>query len=162
MVVGLKCYQETGHVHFLTFSCYRRQSYLGTAIARGRFEAALERTRQRYRLQVIGYVVMPEHVHLLLTEPTRASLARALQSLKISVARRSRENPFWQARYYDFNVFTEGKRIGKLEYMHANPIRRGLVETAEAWRWSSARFYLSGEPGKVHIESEWTMHWKST
>jgi putative transposase len=149
-------------VLFLTFSRYRRQSYLGTAIARDRFEAALERTRQRYRLQVIGYVVMPEHVHLLLTEPSRASLARALQSLKISVARRSRENPFWQARYYDFSVFTESKRIGKLEYMHANPIRRGLVETAEAWRWSSARFYLSGETGKVQIESEWTMHWKST
>ena len=67
---------------------------------------------------------MPEHVHLLVSEPQRGTLARALQALKQSVARRligNREH-FWQARYYDFNVWTEKKRIEKLRYMHRNPV----------------------------------------
>jgi putative transposase len=63
-------------------------------------------------------------------------LATGLQALKLSVARRSGETPFWQARYYDFNVLTEEKRIEKLNYVHWNPVKRGLVERMEEWRWS--------------------------
>jgi hypothetical protein len=60
-------------------------------------------------------------------------------------------NPFWQARFYDFNVWTEKKRIEKLRYIHRNPVRRGLVSSAEQWKWSSFRWYLSGTPGPVRI-----------
>jgi putative transposase len=155
MALGLKRYQESGHLHFVTFSCYQRQAHLGTPTARDLFEEALERTRRGYRFQVIGYVVMPEHVHLLVSEPGKKSLALSLQGLKLSVVRRSKCNPFWQARYYDFNVFTEAKRVEKLEYMHWNPVRRGLAENAEDWRWSSYRHYRTGEPGRVEIETTW-------
>ena len=102
---------------------------------------------------------MPEHVHLLITEPERAKLSVALQMLKQNVARLLREiegGSFWQARYYDFNVWTEAKRIEKLRYIHRNPVRRGLVASPELWAWGSFRHYLAGAEGVVQIESQWT------
>jgi putative transposase len=104
---------------------------------------------------VIGYVVMPEHVHLLVSEPRGALLSVALQGLKLSVVRRSRQRPFWQPRYYDFNVFSEGKRVEKLNYMHWNPMKRGLVDRPEDWPWSSCHYYQTGERGRVTIDSSW-------
>ncbi len=62
---------------------------------------------------------------------------------------------FWQARFYDFNVWTTKKRVEKVRYMHRNPVRRGLVESPEQWRWSSYRFYLFGEAGAVRMNEGW-------
>jgi putative transposase len=79
---------------------------------------------------------MPEHVHLLVNEPERETLARAMQSLKQGVARRlalRAEDSFWQARYYDFNVWSERKFVEKLRYIHRNPVKRGLVSSPEGW-----------------------------
>jgi putative transposase len=104
-----------------------------------------------HQFDVFGYVVMPEHVHLLLSEPGKDLLAVGLQALKISVSKRAKERPFWQARYYDFNVFTWSKRVEKLEYMHWNPVKRGLVEKPEDWWWSSCRYYQTGVQGRVKI-----------
>ena len=125
------------------------------------FEDSPERIRCRYEFQVVGYVAMPEHVHLLVSEPRRESLAVGLQALKRSVALRSEQRPFWQARYYDFNVFTESKRAEKLDYMHRNPVRRGLVERMEQRQWSSYRSYYTGENRRVRVESAWMTHWKA-
>jgi putative transposase len=123
------------------------------------FERALDNTRRSHRLFFTGYVVTPEHVHLLVSEPERGILSTAIQALKQSVARRLAlrgAEPFWQARYYDFNVWSEGKRIEKLNYMHMNPVKRGLVTHPRDWPWSSFRHYASGYQGFVEIESEWT------
>ena len=120
------------------------------------FEDALERVRRRYRFVVAGYVVMPEHVHLLLNEPHRALLSKAVQALKLSVSVRSRERPFWQAHYYDFNVSSHEKFVEKLRYIHRNPVRRGLAAEPGDWKWSSFRHYQTGICGTVEIESEWT------
>ena len=76
-------YQQTGEFHFLTFSCYRRRPYLSPAAAMYLFEDALERVRLRYLFAVAGYVVMPEHVHLLVSEPKTALLSKAIQALKL-------------------------------------------------------------------------------
>jgi putative transposase len=127
-------YQQTGEFHFLTFSCYRCRPYLSTVAAMELFEDALERVRLRYLFAVAGYVVMPEHVHLLVNEPRRGLLSRAVQALKLSVSMRSRERPFWQAHYYDFNVSTHAKFVEKLRYIHRNPVRRGLVAKPEDCR----------------------------
>ncbi len=143
-------------MHFVTFSCYRRSAYFASAASRSLFESALERVRLRYEWAVIGYVVMPEHVHLLVSEPEEGNLAGAIQALKLSVAVRRRERPFWQARYYDFNVWTEKKTTEKLKYLHRNPVARGLVAAPEDWKWSSYRHYATGERGTVEIESIWT------
>ena len=102
MPPSLRRYQQTGHLHFITFSCYRRQPKLGTSAARSRFEESLEQTRRSYGVGVLGYVVMPEHVHLLVSEPEKGPLSIAIQALKQSVARRvalRSAEPFWQARY---------------------------------------------------------------
>ncbi|MGB8261567.1 MAG: transposase [Terracidiphilus sp.] len=86
-------YRQTGEFHFLTFSCYRRRLTPSTVAAMELFEDALERARQRYLFIVAGYVVMPGHVHLLLNEPQRGLLSRAVQALKLSVSMRARETP---------------------------------------------------------------------
>ena len=99
---------------------------------------------------------MPEHVHLLVSEPGKGDLGRAIQALKLSVARRSPQRPFWQARYYDFNVWTAKKTKEKLRYLHRNPVTRGLEARPEDWKWSSYRHYATGERGTVEIESVWT------
>jgi putative transposase len=112
--------------------------------------------RRRYGLAILGYVVMPEHVHLLVSEPTRGTLDRAIQALKISVSRRRTERPFWQRRYYDFNVHSAEKTSEKLRYIHRNPVARGLVARPEDWPWSSYRHYATGCSGAVEIESFWT------
>ena len=159
MPAELHRYQGTGDLHFVTFSCYHRQQKLGTAGERAHFEHSLEKTRRAYGFGVLGYVVMPEHVHLLLSEPPDKQLSTALQALKQSVARslalRAAE-PFWQARYYDFNVWSSEKQAEKLKYLHRNPVTRGLVEKPEDWPWSSFRHYLTGLEGTVEIESQWT------
>jgi putative transposase len=122
------------------------------------FEAALERVRRTYELRVFGYVVMPEHVHLLLSEPHRDTLAVAIKSLKQGISRRliGKAEHFWQKRYYDFNVREHDKFIEKLRYIHRNPVRRALCAAPEDWQWSSFRHYATGAEGRVEIESEWT------
>ncbi len=153
MPLGLKRYQREGDDHFITFSCHDREPYLTTASSKNTFLDSLELTRKRYNFEVLGYVVMPEHIHLLLSEPLdhEAPLSKALQSLKLSVSKRLTQKPFWQTRYYDFNVFTQNKRVEKLKYMHRNPVTRGLVETPEDWPWSTYRHYLLNEDLPVQI-----------
>jgi putative transposase len=156
MTRGLIRYHQAGCFHFVTFSCYHRLAYLGTATARRLFERSLEAMRKRYDFVVCGYVVMPEHVHLLLSEPKEALLSKVIQALKLSVSVQSRQRPFCQARYYDFNVHNEAKRVEKLRYMHRNPVKCGLVEKPEQWQWSSFMHYATGVEGTVEIESQWT------
>lgn len=100
---------------------------------------------------------MPEHFHLLMNEPASGRLSTVMQVLKQRVAKRCREgrvlrNPsFWTSRYYDFNVFSQQKKVEKLDYIHHNPVKRGLVESSDMWQWSSAQYYRSGEQGVVQI-----------
>jgi putative transposase len=149
-------YQQTGDFHFLTWSCYRRRAYLSAAPAMELFEDALERTHLHYLFALAGYVVMPEHVHLLVSEPRRALLSRAVQALKLSVSMRSGEKPFWQPHYYDFNVSSHSKFVEKLRYIHRNPVRRGLAAKPQDWKWSSFLHHQTGMRGTVEIESGWT------
>lgn len=118
---------------------------------------------------------MPEHVHLLVSEPEVGNPSTVMQVLKQRTAqallpKKRRRDPrqrhlfgeeplrrsFWQARFYDFNVWTTKKRVEKLRYMHRNPVKRGLVESPEQWRWSSYRFYLLGEVGAVRVNVGWS------
>ena len=156
---GLKRFQEAKCLHFITFSCHQREPLLGTPEARDVFERILEQVRRWYDFYVRGYVVMLEHVHLLISEPERGQLSLALQMLKQNVARELRlpeGSPFWQPRYYDFNVWSKAKLVEKLRYIHRNPVRRGLVKRPEEWKWSSFLHYATGVEGVVEIESPWT------
>lgn len=157
MPSGLKRYQHARDAYYITFTCHHRKPRLHSTEAKELFERTLERVRRWYGFLVYGYVVMPEHVHLLLSEPERGELSTALQMLKQIVSRKATgKEPFWQHRYYDFNVWSERKFAEKLRYIHRNPVRRGLATNPEDWAWSSFRHHLTGVEGRVEIESEWT------
>jgi putative transposase len=156
MPARLERFQNTGDVHFLTFSCHGRLPYFADPFTCELFEHSLDAARKRYVFHVFGYVIMPEHIHLLVSEPSRAKFDRAIQASKTSVAKQRPQRPFWLARYYDFNIHSEDKRKEKLRYLHRNPVARGLVERPEQWKWSSFRHHHTGERGIVEIESVWT------
>jgi putative transposase len=148
------------------------RALLRTVRARDLFLKILEQVRRRCAASVVGYVVMPEHVHLLLSEPRKGTLARLLQVLKQRVShamrrRRRREvseqlslafpvsfdglRRFWQRRYYDFNVYSAQKIKEKLDYIHTNAVRK-LVIHPKDWPWSSWAFYARGDQRAVKIE----------
>jgi putative transposase len=183
MPKGLRRYYGGGDLHFITCSCYQRKPWLNSDARRDLFLDILEEVRKEQRFVVLGYVVMPEHFHLLMSEPQVGTPSTAMQSVKQRFAqrvvprRRQRRPagtrplhktqgaghplpnlhlqpmPVWQPRFYDFNVWTEDKRIGKLRYMHWNPVDRGLVEEPGEWGWSSYRSYAFGEVGLVRINN---------
>ena len=150
----LRRYYGQGDLHFVTFSCHRRRPLLGTARARDCFVRTLGLVRERFRFALYGFVVMPEHVHLLISESGGKNPSKILQVLKQKVAARAllkkrrgvndaqrslpfaeakEEGHFWQRRFYDFNVWSEKKLKEKLDYMHANPVTRGLVKHPREW-----------------------------
>jgi putative transposase len=129
--------------------------------------------QKRYGFLLVGYVVMPNHVHLLIGEPKKGTPSTVLQVLKQrmsrkmrSVRRRAPESPlqlpslksphepprFWQPRFYDFNVYSHEKKKEKLNYMHANPVTRRLVKHPREWPWSSFAFYANGESPLIRID----------
>ena len=158
MPTGLKRRHGTGHDHFVTFSCYKRLPYLNDDPSRTTFLQTLETLRARHRFQVFGYVLMPEHVHLLLSEPPQTKLEDIFRALKTQTSKHLKgDRPhYWHRRYHDFNVFTQPKFVEKLRYIHRNPVERGLTETPEDWPWSSYRHWFAGERAIVEIESHWT------
>jgi putative transposase len=166
-------YYGTNDLHFITCSCYRRQPWLASPQRRDLFLAVFEEVRRRYRFVVVGYVAMPDHIHLLISEPEKGDPSRVMQAIKQGFSRRllkavrrgrvaAQQELFavgsehvWQRRFYDFNVWTARKRIEKLGYMHQNPVVRGLVKVPEQWAWSSCRSYVFGEEGAVRI-NQWS------
>ena len=141
---------------------------LGTPRRRDLFLTVLEQVRRRYQFVVVGYVVMPEHIHLLISEPQDKNPSTVMQALKLGFARRvlasAEATPGNLAPSYassttprntsgrDGSMIStygrERKRIEKLRYMHRNPVKRGLVASPELWRWSSFRAYFLGEAGR--------------
>jgi putative transposase len=160
-----------GYLHYITTSCYHRRAWFASESNRDLFVEVLEQVRRRYHFVVVGYVVMPEHVHLLLSEPERGNPSVVMQAIKQGFARRllgrlrlnrdARQGDLcnlsltaehvWQRRFYDFVVRTHEKRQEKLHYIHQNPVRALLVLEAWQWRWSSAPHYLRGESGPVLV-----------
>ena len=171
---GLKRYYGRGDLHFVTFSCYRRMDLLGTKRVRHLFVEELARVRQERGFRLAGYVVMPNHVHLLMSEPAKGTVSTALQLLKQRVSRKAHDRArrgrkgqlafafdgdgeaplsFWQARFYDFNVYSRGKVKEKLNYMHANPVMRKLVKHPKDWPWSSWSAAMNAERGLIKIDA---------
>jgi len=156
----LRRYEIPGHARFLTFSCNQRQPYFNDRSARDIFADQLMITRSRLGFKLHAWVVMPEHVHLLVRpDLPEVPVSKILMSLKRRVATKvlkqrrdeglDTPSQFWQAGGgYDRNVYSADELSEKIGYIHENPVRRGLVERAENWAWSSAR-------GWMGFESEW-------
>lgn len=159
-------WNDPGHAHFLTYSCFRRLPLLTKDRSRRWVLDALEAARRKYDVAFWAYVIMPEHVHVLLC-PRRPDyeMRSILVGLKrpVSDAARSyleqREDDAWLARLtveypsrrvfrfwqagggFDRNITREKSVPAVVEYIHANPVRRGLVDRPTDWVWSSARFW---------------------
>ena len=153
----LKRITGCGDLHFITFSCYQRRPLLASVRARNITVQILKEVRDRYRFALLGFVIMPQHVHLLLSEAPGLKPETIIQVFKQRVSRRLRgkkrapksqltlafpENPealrrFWQRRYFDLNVYSTAKVPQKLHYMHANPFKAKLVPHPGDWPWSS-------------------------
>jgi putative transposase len=135
----------------------------------------LGEVRLRHQFSLVGYVVMPEHVHLLIGEPKKGNPSKVIQALKQSVSRRLRNRGrrksspnqlrlgfafgvryprFWQRRFYDFNVWSYKKKMEKLQYMHFNRVKRGLVRDPKDWPWSSYSFYQGRKDGLLAMDWE--------
>ena len=161
-----------GHLHFITFTCYRRLPLLRSIRARNAFVQILGETRDRYGFSLVGYVGMPEHIHLLIGEPAKGTPSTVIQVLKQRVSRRLRPKKrkpagqfslafaegddalprFWQRRFYDFNVWSLKKRVEKSHYMHMNPWKRKLVDHPRDWPWSSFSFYSNLKSGLIRLD----------
>jgi putative transposase len=139
MPYGLKRFQRAEALHFIAFSCFHRLPFLQAPEPKETVEAILEQTRARHQARVYAYVLMPEHIHLLINEPPSILVAQFLKALKQITSRRLRGNhvQFWQSRYFDANIRGETARSEVIRYIHRNPVKRGLVASPGQYRWSS-------------------------
>jgi putative transposase len=163
----VKHYDEPGHCHELTFSCYLRMPLLTNDQWRSMLSEAIDRAIERYAYRLVSFVYMPEQVHLIVlpTHPDSqtAALLKAIKrpfSWRIKSLLVASDSPllrtlmvrqrpgvttfrFWQeGSGYDRNLMEVHTVLAAIEYVHLNPVRRGLVSRATDWRWSSARAYL--------------------
>jgi putative transposase len=172
----VKHYDTPGHAHFLTFSCYRRWPLLSKDRSRWWFVRALEKARRRHDFDLWAWVLMPEHVHLLVwPRQSVYRMARILASIKkpvgaraiaylrthapeflerLSVRNRNRTyHRFWQAGPgRDQNLYEPVTIHRAIAYIHNNPVQRGLVARAEDWPWSSAADWAGREPWCLAVD----------
>jgi putative transposase len=157
------------HAHFVTFSCYRRRRLLDHPGMRDSFVTITADKLREHRAICSGFVVMPDHVHAIVWLGVVGALSAFMKSWKQTTSIRLKRvlrgvaphyaekipaaEPFWQPKYYPFNLLTARKAREKLDYMHLNPVRAGLVARSSEWRWSSASFYEGGND--VGIPLEW-------
>ena len=150
-------YDDELHAHFVTFSCYRRRRLLDHDAAKRAVLGVLNSQLTGRNASCVGFVVMPDHVHAIVWFPLPFQLSVFMQQWKrlsshhISQLAQSKfvhyvekigpADPFWQAKYYAFNLYSEEKVREKLAYMHENPVRAGLVARPCDWAFSSARHY---------------------
>ena len=162
-----KIYDEEGHAHFVTFSCYKRRRFLDHDDAKRIVLDALGNQMQIQNGRCIGFVIMPDHVHAIVWFPKPNQLSSFIKSWKQKSSLRIKEllrnhlisyaenidlaEPVWQSGYYDFNVYSERKIQEKLQYMDQNPVARNLVEKDIDWPSSSARFYERGDDVGVPV-----------
>ena len=159
----LRHYDNLGTARFVTLSCYHNYNLLKTDYAILVFLKYLNIIRQKYNIKLFGYVVMPNHAHLVLLPPDNCKLGKVIGKLKSLSAREilahwrtkgykvldklnivkegKKLNVFWQKRIYDHNCRTPEIVIEKIKYCHKNPVARNLVSTQDLWRWSSSRWY---------------------
>jgi putative transposase len=172
----LKRREVEGGLRFLTFSCQRRLPMFSSPSAADLFADRLAWARRRYQFKLFAWVVMPEHVHLMVRPAPGGTMTQALHALKTSVARHAlagwkdvaalnghdrSHHPcavegrprFWQrGGGFDRNVRNVGEFRREVRYTHRNPVERGLVERPEQWRWSSVRWWMGRRDGELECD----------
>ena len=159
---------DQAYVHFITFSVYRRRRLLDLDHPKRIVLGVLNHTLDASGGKCSGFVIMPNHAHALIWLPVNFTLVRFLHGWKRMSSFRIRQwytehaphyfqefgagDQFWQPKYYSFEIHAEKKLQEKLDYVHLNPVRAGLVQRAVDWQWSSARWYYENRSVGVKIE----------
>jgi putative transposase len=183
----VKHYHDPGDSHELTFSCFDRRPLLTNDKWREMLAKSIDRAVENYHYRLTAFVFMPEHVHLLIYPlPEAGKIEALLNAIKRPFSYRVKQllleanNPlldqltirqrpgvttfrFWQeGPGYDRNITKVSTMLSSIDYLHNNPIRRGLVKLAIDWKWSSARYYMIDPPQQyptlpqVHsLPAEW-------
>ncbi len=171
-------YNIPGHAHFLTFSCVGRLPLLSRNRTRQWFIDAIESARVKCNFRLWAYVIMPEHVHLLIRpRESDYSMGRIEAAIKRPVSAKAKswlieENRLdWIERLtvkrgdasvfrfwlpgggYDQNLWNERPIEEVIDYIHANPVRRGLVQRAVEWPWSSAAYWAGVRPVAIEMDA---------
>ena len=170
-----KVFNTPGEPHELTFSCFQRRKFLSKDRTRIYFINAVQNARYTHKFDLWAYVIMPEHVHMIVYAPQEKYDVGAIQqSIKQSVAGKAinylkQENPdglsllktglkkvpysFWLAGGgYDRNVITYPTLEHMVNYTHNNPVRRGLVSDPADWKWSSYKEWRSPGSGPLSLD----------
>jgi len=168
-------YDNLGTARFVTFSCYHRRPLLTDVNRCHIFLEEVEHSRRKYGFALLGYVVMPNHVHLVIRPEEETKVGQIVGEIKSNSARRigvllhrtgwhnhvltpkmrDGENRFvfWQRRCYDHNCRTTETAKEKINYCHMNPVRAGLVDDPAKWEWSSYRWYAGCVDCVIKIDS---------
>ncbi len=160
---------EPGHAHEITFTCYRRYQFLKAERTCAWLAEAIDEARKEHDFALWAYVFMPEHVHLVIyPRPEQYDVRLILKAIKQPVGRKAvsylrRQAPGWLERItirrgkrverrlwqagggYDRNITETETLLLMIDYIHQNPVRRGLVKRAMDWKWSSAGWF-EGQP----------------
>ncbi|UCF33279.1 MAG: hypothetical protein JSV78_13190 [Phycisphaerales bacterium] len=181
-------HEEHEHLHFLTISCFEHLRFFRHDSVKEVFIDGMRHTRDQLNIRWIGYVIMPEHVHLIVFTRRQDAddpipISAVLQTLREHVAKHGKEalrtvwahgnslgtgpldawatgpalRPFWKNQAYDFNIACQDALFVKLDYMHKNPVRAGLVDRTQDWVWSSYRFYEFGDDSLIAMD--WDGSW---
>ncbi|UCG61305.1 MAG: transposase [Candidatus Zixiibacteriota bacterium] len=157
----LRHYDDLGTARFVTICCYRMEKYLVELPALELMVKHIDAAREQDRFKLAGYVIMPEHVHLVLIPPDGMKLGYVIGEMKSRMAReyfssdmdgRKGENVFWQKRCYDHNCRSVASVREKINYCHNNPVRRGLVSVPGEYEWSSYNWYQGIEDVPLRID----------
>ncbi len=166
-----------GHAHELTFSCFKRMPLLRSRLANEFMADAINAARMVHNFEVWAYVFMPDHVHLMIYPISETySIAGILKAIKQSASRRvindrREQRPhllahletglkrpryrFWQdGTGYDRNYYSPEQIVKRIDYIHNNPVKRGLVENPAEWKWSSAAFWIENGYTAVVIKRD--------
>ncbi|MCB9853238.1 MAG: transposase [Phycisphaerales bacterium] len=193
MPTRLRRYDEPGHIHFWTISCYRRLAFFWEDSMKQVVVESLHELQTRRGICLIAYVVMPEHVHIILYPHAKGSdvpipISKLLHAFKRRVGEHGMnrlrtlwrmhgrlwskplndwaigaygKRVLWTTRGYDFNITRENSLFQKVDYCHKNPVTRGLVATADMWKWSSYRYYDSDDHSMLAMDwdGRWPVVW---
>ena len=178
---SLRHFYGLNHLHYLTTSTYRRARIFDSERFKRGFISTLADLRSEFYFKIIGYVLMPEHFHILIWPTAAANPTQIMPQLKERTAkfilknlRQNFQLPWcekmlarvrlpptvhdhahfrvWQRRFYDMNIWSPNKRDEKLNYMHNNPGQRGLVAQPGDWPWSSWRYYFLNDASLLTMD----------
>lgn len=162
----LKHFNDPGHAHELTFSCYKNNHTFDSDALCQMLVNSIDRARDRHCFKLLAYVIMPDHVHMtIFPMKPEYNISRILSGVKLSSSMKilrqissKEDRPYarlWQrGGGYDRNLVSREAVVASIQYIHANPVSKGFVKTPDEWYWSSAGYYAGHNRYPIKVDDE--------